>query len=215
MPRLENDRGLLDAFRKGERQALEVVYREYAPVLARMLRASAVSVSHGMLRSSFEIENVVEEAFARAFEPQRRLAYDGLRPYEAYLWGIARNCAREIVRRREDPAGLELPEPAPGSESAPDALAEDHEVAGLMAQFEASLDPPLHDLYRERFDAGLSQREAARALRLSRIVLRRRERALKRRLLDFLQSRGYLGALEPRGWTFVRRARSPRGGDVS
>ncbi len=174
-------------------------------MLARMLRAASGGASTRMLRSAYELENLVEEVFARAFEPQTRLAYDGLRPYEAFLMGIARNCVHESARRRESATGLSLLEGATEPDAAPDAQAEDREVDGLLAEFLSQLDASRRQLYQVRFVEGRSQVEAAQSLGWSRIVLRRRERKLKQALLDFLQGRGYLRSLVAHGWTFVRR----------
>jgi RNA polymerase sigma-70 factor (ECF subfamily) len=205
MPRLEQDRKLLDAFRAGRREAMAVVYREYAQLLARMLRAAGGGSRIWMLRSAFELENLVGEVFARAFEPQTRLAYDGLRPYESFLMGIARNCVHENARYRESARGLNFLDGAASPEAAPDSQVEDREVESVLAQFVVTLEEPWKSLFQVRFAEGKSQVEAAQALGCSRIVLRRRERKLKHQLLDFLQSRGYLRGLSPEGWTFVRR----------
>jgi RNA polymerase sigma factor (sigma-70 family) len=204
MPRLEHDRRLLDAFRAGRREAMAAVYQEYAPLLGRMLRSAGGGSRFHMLRSAFEMENLIAEVFARSFEPDARLAYDGLRPYEAFLWGIARNCVSEGARRRERATGEPLIEGASLPEASPEAQAEDREVDALLSTFVGELDAQSKDLFRVRFQEGRSQADAARTLNWSRIVLRRRERKLKQRLLELLQSRGYLSGLAARGWSFAR-----------
>ena len=55
-----------------------------------------------------ELENAIVEVFTRAFEPRARQVYDGQRPYESFLMGIARNYLLELMRNREHPAGLEV-----------------------------------------------------------------------------------------------------------
>src|SRR5262245_5808214 len=111
------DADLLQRFRDGIPEALAEVFRRYVEVLGRMLRAqSSRQPSFPQLRSAIELENVLLETFARAFEPRARQTYDGIRPYEHYLQGIARNVLLEQSRDRETARGLQ-PVPA---EEAPD-----------------------------------------------------------------------------------------------
>ena len=105
------DRALLQRFRDGETEALAEVYRGHAGILTRLLRAAAFrGQSFATLRSAMELENAIVEVFTRAFEPRARQVYDGQRPYEHFLMGIARNYLLELARNREHPTGLELSE---------------------------------------------------------------------------------------------------------
>ena len=96
MSLLLDDRVLLARFRKGERAALETVYRHYAPRLAAFLRRG-FSFSAGErtcrftgVRAPFELEEVLQDVFVKALSDRARRAYSGLSPYEAYLRSIAR-----------------------------------------------------------------------------------------------------------------------------
>lgn len=48
--------------------------------------------------SPSDVEDLVQEVFARAFSESARSAYDGLRPYRNYLYAIARNLAVQRAR---------------------------------------------------------------------------------------------------------------------
>lgn len=206
------DTDLLARFRAGERRALEEVFRSHSVVLVRRLRAAAWrGKGFDRLRSELELENTVLEVFARAFEPRARGVYDGIRPFEHFLMGIARNVLLEEARNREQPSGgaqeLERQvEAALSGEPPPDVEQQlvDGELEALLAQFRSGLAEEEARIYELRFVDELAQEDAAEKLRLSRIQLRRRELALKKRLLEFLKARGYLRDLHSSGWGFTR-----------
>ena len=99
-------RELLDRFKRGERRALEEVYRHYAPEVATFLQRGFTFSSAGRsLRFSgyaqpFDLDNALQETFVRAFKESARLGYDGLHPYKSYLLAIARNLVLDEFRNR-------------------------------------------------------------------------------------------------------------------
>lgn len=207
------DRALLQRFRDGASDALAEVYRQHAGVLARMLRAAAHrGQSFAALRSAVELENAIVEVFARAFEPRARQVYDGLRPYEHFLMGIARNYLLELGRNREHASGLELAEELDLALSLERGDVhqelEDREVAELLRSFRVALGEDEGRLFDLRYGEGLAQAAAAERLGQTRIQLRRREHKLRLRLLDYLQAHGYLGAVRASGWSFVKEGTS-------
>lgn len=206
---MEWDDDTLRRFREGRPEAMAEVYRANAEGLARMLRAAAWRGGlFAHLRSAMELENVLLETFARAFEPRTRAAYDGTRPYGYFLMGIARNVLLEQARRREVAVGLEPFEETGQVVEDGDGLAqvlEDREVEALLAGFKDGLSEEEQRLFELRFSEGLAQEAAASRMGLTRIQVRRREHNIKTRLLGFLQARGYLQGLEARGWSFFRR----------
>ncbi|ATB30478.1 DNA-directed RNA polymerase sigma-70 factor [Melittangium boletus DSM 14713] len=208
---MEWDARTLQAFRDGDPETMGRVYRAHAEGLARMLRGMAWRTrGGGPFRGALEVENAVLETFARAFEPRTRLAYDGLRPYQHFLMGIARNVLLEQARQREVAVGLE-PFEEVGEMAAEEAagsagVLEDQEVEGLLASFKDGLSPEERRLFEMRFgEEGVAQESAAERLGMTRIQVRRRELGLKTRLLEFLQSRGYLEGIEVKGWSFLKR----------
>lgn len=167
-------------------------------------------IGRGYCRSAMDIENTVLEIFARAFEARVRAAYDGVRPYDRFLFGIARNVVLEQSRNREVAVGLspmdngrvdvtDLEDPSPLE------CAEAHELSELLAEFCTGLSADERALYQARYGDGLPQETAAKHLHLTRIQVRRREMALKKKLLAFLKERGYLTGLSPGRWTFIRQ----------
>lgn len=208
------DSELLRRFREGDPDALATVYREHAEALARSLRTLAFGRRElPQLRWQVDIENTVLETFARAFEPRARAVYDGVRPYGHFLVGIARNVLHEQARSREFATGLSVVEAADlhaasqgELEASAGDLYEDRELLDLLGQFERDLSEEERRLYALRFDQAVPQETAADQLGLSRIQLRRRELALKKKAVEFLRARGYLGDVEVRQWTLVRRS---------
>jgi RNA polymerase sigma-70 factor (ECF subfamily) len=205
------DPQLLQRFRAGEPAAMGEVYRRHVGPLTRLLRSAAFrGQTFASLRSAMELENAIVEVFSRAFEPRARAVYDGLRPYETFLMGIARNYLLERSRERELPHGLS-PEEAVAQAladegPAPDEQVESREVDALVQAFRGTLGAEEAQLFELRFGEGLGQEAAAARLGLTRIQLRRREHKLRVRLLAHLQHHGYLGALAATGWSFVKES---------
>lgn len=203
------DRTLLQRFREGDRAALAEIFQRYAPQLARALKGAAFyQRGFSVLQSTVELENAVSEVFARAFEPRARAVYDGIRPYEQFLFGIARNYLLELARARAQSAKLDnaleqvQAMDLEAFDKPLDQTLEDREVEMLLETFRRELSDEDLKLYDLRFTEGLGQEQAAASLGLTRIQLRRREFALKKRLLAFLKGRGYLLDLDVRGWSF-------------
>lgn len=210
----EWDQERLRRFREGAPEVLGEVYRAHAERLARTLRAAAFrGRGFSFLRGTLEVENTVLETFARAFEPRTRLAYDGVRPYAQFLMGIARNVVLEQSRSREVVVGLEpqdenatLDWELGGTGQAEDMeqQLEDREVEELLKDFKGALTPEERELFELRFTEGLAQESAAERVGLTRIQVRRREKGIKQRLLEFLQTRGYLQGIQAKGWGFLK-----------
>lgn len=210
----EWDQERLRRFREGAPEVLGEVFRAHAEWLARALRSAAYrgrGFSH--LRSALEVENTVLETFARAFEPRTRLAYDGVRPYAQFLMGIARNVVLEESRSREVVTGLTpLDEDSAldwelggvGTGENLEQQLEDREVEGLLRDFKEGLTPEERALFELRFSEGLAQESAAERVGLTRIQVRRREKGIKQRLLEFLQTHGYLQGIQAKGWGFLK-----------
>src|SRR3954451_9913054 len=103
------DRLLLDAFRRGDRAALTTVYFHYVDDIAAIVRNGfSIPTSGVRVRGASDEpteRDLIQEVFARAFAPRARDAYDGIRPYGAYLRRIAKNL--RIDRPR--PAGRDVP----------------------------------------------------------------------------------------------------------
>jgi RNA polymerase sigma-70 factor (ECF subfamily) len=93
----QDNRPLLEAFRRGDTDAIRRVYRHYVNDVERFVRAK-LSTPGGV---DFDLQrDVVQDIFIRAFSPNARLAFDGERPYKPYLLSISRNIVIDFVRKR-------------------------------------------------------------------------------------------------------------------
>ena len=107
------EQGLLERFRDGEVEALEVVYARCVDsatrIAAAVLRACAAGSPRGPGEMAAALADVVQETFVKAFAPEARRRFDARRPYLPYLAQIARNVAVDYWRqmRRYVPADLE------------------------------------------------------------------------------------------------------------
>src|SRR5262245_21462914 len=100
LPIFQEHPELLPAFRRGDRSALEAVYRRYVSDVVRLLR---LGVTSGGARArgidGHALLDAAQDVFVRAFGEAGRLGYDGIRPYRAYLLRIAQNLRIDQLRR--------------------------------------------------------------------------------------------------------------------
>jgi RNA polymerase sigma factor (sigma-70 family) len=223
MSLLMERRELLDRFKRGERRALEEVYRHYVPEVAAFLQRGFSFNSAGrMMRFAgfsqpFDLDNALQETFARAFRESARLGYDGLRSYKNYLLAIARNFVLDELRTREvamSPFIERIDASAPidvagdGEEAAPVAAVSDspsgahsaeqellrRELGRLYGEFVARLDERDRTFFRHRFEEQRTQIDAGAASGLSHMQARTLEKKLRKAFLEFMQANGYLEA---------------------
>jgi RNA polymerase sigma factor (sigma-70 family) len=187
------DRPLLDAFRRGDRPALAAVYFHYVGDLAAMVRNGfAIPASGTRVRGAADEQterDLVQEVFARAFAPAARAAYDGIRPYGAYLRRIAKNLMIDRVRAA-GPA-VSLDDDDAQLVVAPEAAELDPEWVEqrqVTSEFIAGLAPELRTLVMLRFEDELSQNQVADALGISRRRVRTLEGRIERGLRKALRS---------------------------
>lgn len=188
---LLNDVWLLRGFREGDREALAHVYWAYVDKVEKVLRAGvfcsrATSFLPGLRPGSADLEDLVQEVFIRAFAPLARRSYDGVRPYEAYVLTIARNVLADWWRRRriEIPAEWLLVEVTAERGLAPqeESPYADARTMELVERYICGLPADLRGVHEKRFVQGLSQRQAAVELGMSRQMLRTLETRLTARL---------------------------------
>jgi RNA polymerase sigma-70 factor (ECF subfamily) len=171
------ERALLEAFRRGDREALERVYSSHVRHVEERVRA--VLNRLGKLTAA-DLADLVQDAFLQAFSERARGQYDGERDYGPFVIAIARNIVIDWIRRsgREVPMadllGWFAEEPAVETESeAFDSV--------LLANTRAYIDglaPNLQEVHRVRFVLGMPQRQAAAAMGISRQSLRTLEKKL-------------------------------------
>jgi RNA polymerase sigma-70 factor (ECF subfamily) len=183
---LEDDRVWIAAFKRGDRAALARVFHTYADDVARQVRATRVS--------EHEVESLVHDVFVKAFAEKARLAWDGIRPFGAWLNTLTRNVLVDRARR-ERRLDVRAPEDMPVLvDDRPDAAArhDEGELDRALASFRATLDDGEQTLFATRFVAGQSLAQTARTLGWSEIRVRKVDTALRARLLDALQAAGFL-----------------------
>lgn len=212
-------RELLEQFRAGKRSALEEVYRHYAQDIAQFLSRGFGFNSRGRdlrftgYHQPYDLDNALQETFARAFKESARLGYDGLHSYKNYLLAIARNFVLDELRNREvamspfieaESTTAELPLDD-GDDAAPIAPASDSpsrgnaeqdylrsELSRLYGEFVASLDERDRRFFAARFEEQRTQVEAGQACGLSHMQARTLEKKLRERFLKYMHRHGYL-----------------------
>jgi RNA polymerase sigma factor (sigma-70 family) len=197
MPVFRDRAELLRRFRVGDPAALEEVYWAYVGKIEAIVRHGVV-VPGGRVGGPggrADLADLVQETFIRAFTPGARRAYDGLRDYGPYLFTVARHVVidwgrrqgREIPTLDADLEGLVEPPGPPLPEEAPAGELE------IVRRYLEALSPELRAVHEVRYEQGLSQREAADRLGVSRQQLRTLEDHLRTGLRRALK-RSELGA---------------------
>jgi RNA polymerase sigma factor (sigma-70 family) len=202
---------LLARFRAGDREALEAVYREHvdhvSDLVARGFRVLSTGGSvPGLGRLPADLADAVQEVFLKAFSARARAAFDGTRDIGPYLSAIARNVMIDRARRM----GRELLMPevdldatghAAPSDPYPDLVAqwEDPAAVEIARTFIEDLPSDLARLHRLRYVDGLSQRDAAARLGITRQVLRTLEDKLRDGLRRELKRRQESGGVTAAG----------------
>lgn len=176
MPIFRTNPGLLERFRAGSREAMETVYRAYVRRIEALLRAGfAVSLGRKVPGvAAIELEDLVQEVFAKAFSERARLAFDGKRDYGPFLSTLARNVVVDWARKRHRQVALDdFPEITEklAETSAEEPWAEP-DALRVVEAYLRSLPENLAAVHRERYVLGHTQKEAAEALGLSRQQLR-------------------------------------------
>ncbi|HEY1097890.1 MAG TPA: RNA polymerase sigma factor [Myxococcota bacterium] len=200
---LEGDAALLAGFRRGDRDALSRVYRLYVDdVAAGLRRGVRVRVDGQIVRvgqhpTDSDLEVLVQDTFVRAFSPKARDAFDGLRPFGAWLSIIARNVAIDRARaerQRRVIVPLDDVDAFLADDADVDATTalEAAELDTLVTTTVAALPERERELYRLRFVEGQQQKEVATALGLSVITIRRLDARVRATLLRALQAAGHL-----------------------
>lgn len=209
----------LDAFRRGDSDLLERVYRHYRDDIRSMLRSGFTFTSQGQtvrfrgIDEPFRLQEAVQESFIHAFRQKAREAYDGSRRYGPYLRTIVRNRLIDRYRRRqresklfvhlgdmtyEDEAEQEVLERLAGEDAEPDPerTAWRNELVEALAQFVEQLDAVERRILEEHLVGDYTQREMAEALGVNRNRVRKHIRQLRKQLLRYLKSEGFIGELD-------------------
>jgi RNA polymerase sigma factor (sigma-70 family) len=220
---LAEDRDLLTRFRAGEGAAMRQVFEHYAPGIAALLRRGFGFQTSGNrrvqfrgLRETFDLEDLLQEVFRRAFAVRARSNYDGLRSYKAYLGAIARNVVIDTYQanaRRLERYGFEEIESTAQEQdwsAADDALcdtgetsvsgnpeldAETRELRRLVERFRGTLREREAEVFRLRFGQRLTHDAVAERTGLSPSKIKTAEGRIRKAMLKFMHRHGYLSHL--------------------
>ncbi len=202
MTLLSSDRALLEAFRRGEREALTRVFLRYADDVTRQVRGARVA--------EHEVESMVQDVFIKAFSPAARVSYDGLRPFGAWLNTITRHLVVDRARydRRID---LRAPDDMPVVTAVDDPRV-DHdnkELQGTVESWKQTLTGDDRALFHVRYEEAHSLSQAATAMGWSEIRVRKHDTALRTTLLTALRRAGFLlGAHVTIGGSLLKKTKS-------
>lgn len=97
---------LLAAFRRGDRDAFQTVYLRYDTLVWNTISKFRTAAS----LNEHDCRDIHADTFAQAFLASARLGYDGQRPYSAYITTIAKNEARDWLRRHRRRVSLNFDE---------------------------------------------------------------------------------------------------------
>jgi len=231
MSLLVENRDLLRRFRAGEPRALEEIFRHYGPYLAGLLRrgfsfnAGTKPVRFAGYDGIFDLEDALQETFRRAFSDTARTNYDGLRPYRAYLITITKNVVINAFQARQrtlerfsvgeeaegvadehgwsvadDPLAGDVHEPTGN----PEHDAQARELRALVKEFKGTLARREAEIFRLRFEEGLSHTEITDRIDLSPSKIKTAEGRIRKQMLRFMRSRGYLEGRRPRADPIAR-----------
>ena len=191
--------GLLERFRRGERDALERVYLHYVDRVASVVRWGILLPSGKKIPGVADPESeqdIVHDVFLRAFSERARAGFDGARPFEPYLLRIAANLLVDHYRRgnREilpDRLDQDQPiEPAPEDPVEPGNGHPWSELRAETALFLDGLDGNLKKFAHLRFEWELSQQQIAAEMGTSRWKVRMLEKKVLRGLVRHLKKNG-------------------------
>ncbi len=167
------DAEVIARVRAGDAEAFGILVERYGGRLQRLVR--------GFVRGEEEVEDVVQDAFLKAFSRLDR--FDGRSAFYTWLYRIAANTAMDHnkkVRRRPRPLSLDGPPAGDEGDGGPAAPAPAHpgpapEHGAMRSELRDAIDRALDSLpdrHREvivlREIEGLSYEEIARTLRVSR-----------------------------------------------
>lgn len=213
---------LLARFRRGDRDALEDIYRHYFPGVTGFLRKGFTfrsGTGHFFFKGIHdpsELKSAVQEVFRRAFEEKARIAYNGVNSFTNWVLAIGRNLVINGFRNREiafsdyispsdershltimdDAVTEEFSGVLYAEQERPQDLKMEHDqLTTLMARFMKELSDHDRQLLILRFVEGRGQEEAAEALGSTRMKVRTAEAKVRSRLRAFLRHSGYIDGL--------------------
>lgn len=207
---------LLAAYREGDTKAFNMLYIKYANPLRRFVQGGFSFSSQGRLcrfkgaDAGMDVEALVQETFARAFVASTRLNYDGIRPFQTYLFSIAKNLVLRECSHRERMISVDEIDSTNGADggalyaissqtqsNSPEKAAADLQLKAITDSFISSLNEEERIFFSYRFAKGLTQEGTALQMGTTRARIKLLERNTRRRFLLLLQEKGYFVEYSP------------------
>lgn len=215
----------VEKFRRGDRETLAALYAAHVDAVEELLvrgfgfKSKGQAIRFRGLREPFEIQEVLQDAFMRAFRKQARDAYDPSKPWRPYLITITRNLVIDRFRRStledslfvkvgslmlEDESEAQVLGRLSASKPAqvgdpgfsPELEAMRTQVSTVLASFVSTLDETDTRILQEHLMGSLSQNAMADELGMSRNDVRKQIREMRARLLRHLKAEGVIDTLD-------------------
>lgn len=206
---MHNDPELLKSYRNGDKSAFLILYNKHSSPLRKFLQGGFSFSSQGRicrfrgLDISMDVESIVQETFARAFVSTTRKNYDGTRPFQTYLFSIAKNLVLRECHHRERLISVEHVEDTMrtvahpicarnGSNLSPEAHVQNMQLQAITDGFINTLNDEEKLFFSLRFAMGQTQDGTAQSMKTTRARIKLLEKNMRKRFLDVLRKNGYL-----------------------
>ena len=193
---LVENRALLDAFRRGDPDALEEVFAHYSPKVAAWVTrgfnytSKTATRRFSGFRSAADIHDTIHETFRAAFEERARDSYSGLVAYEGYLFAITKNAVLKKLGAADAIAGAagdEALAQLPSREPSPEEMVASEEEKSIVRGFLACVTDEERRFIDLRFTEQLSQNAVAEKLGWGRKKVRIVEASIRKGLTRFMK----------------------------
>jgi len=150
-----------------------------------------------------DVESLVQETFARAFAKTTRDNYDGVRPFQTYLFSIAKNLVLRECHYRDRLVVVDYVEDNADGQSVfsssnengpndnPEQRVANKQLESIMGAFIDELTDEERSLFSLRFAKGLTQEASAEVMNTTRARVKLLEKNIRKRFLDRLKQNGY------------------------
>jgi RNA polymerase sigma factor (sigma-70 family) len=209
------DPQLLLSYRNGEETAFLALYEKHATSLRRFLQSGFNFSSQGKMcrfrgtDANLDAESLVQETFARAFAKSTRENYDGVRPFQTYLFSIAKNLVLRESLHRDRLISTDFIDENESTDGAfsgaldnsmcinPEKQAENEQLKKIMQGFIDQLGREEKNFFAFRFARGFTQEGTAEQMGTTRARIKLLEKNMRKRFLEALRKHGYLTNYSP------------------
>ena len=167
------DPEFVERFRLGDAAALREAYVLHVADASRVARRVLGP------RCATDVDDVVQEVFAKAFTSSARSAFDGARPYGPYVRTLTRNISINwLLKHRREVSTADIDSLSGETTEDFGVSAANSQALQILTRNVARLSLELRRIYELRYREGMTQRAVCATLGLSRQELRTKERHL-------------------------------------